>query len=270
MKILISGEGGLGVQIIAEVLAKVSHNMGKFTSYIPNFGVEQRGGASVAFLQISDKKVIYPKFSKADIIIVMSNRSVPATKKYIGPESLFIFDSSNIDNEHLNLIRNEVKKTLNIKAREWALKNLSTKVTNMIFLGALLKYLPEIKLDDVKKALSEKLADSKNASLLESDFKAIEYGIKASEEDNTSLNGLEKQEVKNVWEDEKKTWQRHPELCKGCGLCVVRCPVNALKFSNDLNYLGSPIPEVDINKCISCELCQKTCPEGALKISKKE
>ncbi|MBM2821116.1 MAG: pyruvate/ketoisovalerate oxidoreductase, 2-oxoglutarate ferredoxin oxidoreductase subunit gamma [Candidatus Berkelbacteria bacterium] len=269
MKILISGEGGQGVQIISEVIAKTAHKIGKNTSYMPQFGVEQRGGASVAFLQIADKKIIYPKFSKANIVLVMSNRSIDAVKQYLNQETLFIFDSTNIDNEHLNQIRNEVTKVLNINAREWALKNLSTKVTNMIFLGALLQYLPDIKVEDIKNVLSDKLINSKNAELIDMDFRAIDYGYNIAREENNNLNGQETKEIENISQDDNKTWQRYPKFCKSCELCIVRCPVKALSFSNELNYLGTQLPQIDINKCTACGLCQLICPDGAIKVTKK-
>src|SRR3990167_5492489 len=108
MKILISGEGGQGVQIISEILAKVANKNGKIVSYMPQFGVEQRGGASVAFLQISDKKIIYPKFVIADLVIVMSNRAISAVESRISENTIFLFDSSNIDDKQLQPLRGKI------------------------------------------------------------------------------------------------------------------------------------------------------------------
>ena len=44
IKIVLAGEGGQGVQIIANMLAESAYAEGKEAAYIPNFGVEQRGG----------------------------------------------------------------------------------------------------------------------------------------------------------------------------------------------------------------------------------
>ena len=75
-KIAIAGEGGQGVQMIAEILAEAANQMGKNAIYIPNFGVEQRGGVSIAFVQISDGPIGAPKFVEADILIPVSPRAV--------------------------------------------------------------------------------------------------------------------------------------------------------------------------------------------------
>ncbi len=269
MKILIAGEGGQGVQIISEVLARVGEKIGKKVSYMPSFGVEQRGGASLAFLQINDKPIIYPKFSVADLTVAMSNRAIKVLENLLSQETIFIFDSSNIDDENLQAVRSKVTKFLSIPARDYANRNLTTKVTNMIFLGALLNYLPDFKVEDVKNALKEKLATKPD--LIQQDIKAIDWGLEFTKRgQGQDFKGLTKKEITKKFEDEKKSWERFPEYCKGCGLCIVRCPVKALTFSNDLNFLGTPMPQVDINKCTACGLCQLTCPDGAIKVTKKE
>ena len=43
-KIVLAGEGGQGVQSIAKILVEAGYEAGKEVLYIPNFGVEQRGG----------------------------------------------------------------------------------------------------------------------------------------------------------------------------------------------------------------------------------
>jgi len=90
MKILFAGEGGQGVQVIAEILAKAAHDQGKKATYIPNFGVEQRGGISLAFVIIEEKPVVYPKFEKADILAVLSDRSWERVEPYVDSKTVVI------------------------------------------------------------------------------------------------------------------------------------------------------------------------------------
>jgi len=60
VKIALAGEGGQGVQSVAQILTEAAALEGKEILYIPNFGVEQRGGVSIAFVQIGDQKIGAP------------------------------------------------------------------------------------------------------------------------------------------------------------------------------------------------------------------
>jgi 2-oxoglutarate ferredoxin oxidoreductase subunit gamma len=90
MKILIAGEGGQGIQVIAEILAKAVFMENKSVLYIPNFGVEQRGGVSLAFLVVEQKPVVYPKFLKADILALFSERSRKRVKDHLDKKTRLI------------------------------------------------------------------------------------------------------------------------------------------------------------------------------------
>jgi len=102
VKIALAGEGGQGVQMIAEILAEAANEEGKQALYIPNFGVEQRGGVSIAFVQISDGAIGAPKFQKADILIPLSPRAVKRTKMYAGKDTIYIYDNSLVSEGEVN------------------------------------------------------------------------------------------------------------------------------------------------------------------------
>lgn len=102
MKIALAGEGGQGVQSIAEILAEAANEEGKQALYIPNFGVEQRGGVSIAYVQIGDKQIGAPKFQKADILIPLSARAVRRTAEHASQETIYIYDNSLIAEGEVN------------------------------------------------------------------------------------------------------------------------------------------------------------------------
>jgi Na+-translocating ferredoxin:NAD+ oxidoreductase subunit B len=51
--------------------------------------------------------------------------------------------------------------------------------------------------------------------------------------------------------------------CTGCGVCVSRCQVNAIKLSAERAV-------VNMDRCIGCGVCVPTCPSGAIMLSRKE
>ncbi len=104
LKILLAGEGGQGIQSIAEILAEAANEEGKEALYIPNFGVEQRGGISMAYLQITESgnKIGAPKFELADILIALSSRAIAKTKHHAGENTIYVYDNSLIEASHVN------------------------------------------------------------------------------------------------------------------------------------------------------------------------
>ena len=95
-KILLAGEGGQGIQVMAKILASIFVDQGYEVSYIPQFGPEQRGTPSVAFIQYGTEKITYPKFSKTDILVILRKRALNLVAPYLAPETTVVFDSSTI------------------------------------------------------------------------------------------------------------------------------------------------------------------------------
>jgi len=51
-----------------------------------------------------------------------------------------------------------------------------------------------------------------------------------------------------------------PDLCSGCGVCVERCPTDAIRLNDE----GTA--ERDENSCFGCGVCARFCPEGAISL----
>lgn len=176
-KIILAGEGGQGVQSVAEIIAETAYNEGREALYIPNFGVEQRGGVSVAFLQVDDEMIGAPKFQIADLVVALSDRAVERVKQYLGANTIFIYDASL--GEINPSIARRAKMALSIPALEVAKKQLHPRVFNIIIMGAVLRLMKVVSEAGAKNALEEKLGDKfkKDPKLRELNFKALEYGM---------------------------------------------------------------------------------------------
>ncbi|SHK28196.1 2-oxoglutarate ferredoxin oxidoreductase subunit delta [Anaerobranca californiensis DSM 14826] len=67
----------------------------------------------------------------------------------------------------------------------------------------------------------------------------------------------------------KANFHNFPQLCKGCGLCIEKCPVKIITWSKVLGVYGTPTVEtIDQDKCIACGICQSVCPDCAIAIEK--
>jgi 2-oxoglutarate ferredoxin oxidoreductase subunit delta len=57
------------------------------------------------------------------------------------------------------------------------------------------------------------------------------------------------------------------DWCKGCGICIDRCPVQALEESDKLNKKGVRPPKLkENNSCNNCRLCELICPDLAITV----
>ena len=175
IRIVIAGEGGQGAQTIAKLFALASFENDKEVSYLPNFGVEQRGGVSVAFLQISDEDIPFPKFKFADLLVVLSPRSVERSRIYVTKDTTVIFNSSFIKKTGY-----KAKKQFGVDATILARDELTPRVFNIIIAGAMMNFIPYLSSEDFKLALKKQLGYKyeKNPELEELNNKAFDMGEK--------------------------------------------------------------------------------------------
>jgi 2-oxoglutarate ferredoxin oxidoreductase subunit gamma len=176
-KLVLAGEGGQGVQSVAEIIAEAANDEGKQALYIPSFGVEQRGGVSLAFVQISDKQIGSPKFQTGDIVVALSDRAVYRTRQYVGPKTVFVYESSSrVKDEDLPA---NAARVLPIPAIEVAKQELTPRVFNILIMGAVVGATGVISLERMKEAVERKLGYkfAKQPELRELNFRALERGM---------------------------------------------------------------------------------------------
>jgi 2-oxoglutarate ferredoxin oxidoreductase subunit delta len=70
---------------------------------------------------------------------------------------------------------------------------------------------------------------------------------------------------------ERASFNLFPHLCKGCGLCIQKCPKKIIVWSKDLGVYGTPaVRTKDQDECIACKICQGVCPDAAIRIEKNK
>ncbi len=145
LKLLIAGDGGQGIQTIADLISQAAFHKDFSISHVPNYGLEQRGGASLAFIQIGDKDVTYPKFKNPDILLIMSDEARKRILDFI-PQSKKVID---------------IKDYLTILSQN----NIPMNGCNIFFLGILVRVLEENKIDiknEIFSLLEKKLGSKPN------------------------------------------------------------------------------------------------------------
>lgn len=171
LNICIAGEGGQGAQTIAKIIVNVAYKQKVPVAYVPNYGVEQRGGVSIAFVRISSEQISYPKFSIADILVLLSDRSIDRVEQHIGANTTVFFNKDFVSRK---LSKKYKGFYFNKQARELG----STRLFNMIVLGLIVKTIDSIPLSAIIKEAHNKFASKYKAQpalkMLNED--AIKYG----------------------------------------------------------------------------------------------
>lgn len=70
-------------------------------------------------------------------------------------------------------------------------------------------------------------------------------------------------------ETEKGLHTVFPAYCKGCGLCIEKCPKKCINWSEQLGVYGTPAIKADPDLCITCGICETVCPDCAIAVTKK-
>ncbi|KPJ85138.1 hypothetical protein AMJ57_04230 [Parcubacteria bacterium SG8_24] len=174
-KIIASGEGGQGVLSIAKIIAYAAWQQGFHTIYVPYFSTEKRGGVSVAFAQIWDKPIPFPKFHKADLWVALSQRAVDRIYDYLHDDTVTIVNSFLVK----DVTRIKKWKPYEIDATTIAKEQLGKPRTfNMVIMGAMLKFVPGLSQEGFAKALEKTFKDKyeRDASLRELNEQAFNIG----------------------------------------------------------------------------------------------
>lgn len=174
-KIVICGEGGQGVLSIAKTMAYAAWLQGLKSVYVPYFSTEKRGGVSIAYAQIGDEPIPFPKFSQADVWVVMSQRAIDRIFDMLTPDSKVICNSTLVKDTS----RIDQWKPFMIDAGNIAKVQLKKPRTfNMVIMGAILPFVKGLDRESFGKALEKTFHDKyeKDPALKELNEKAFGIG----------------------------------------------------------------------------------------------
>ncbi len=175
----IAGFGGQGVLLLGQIIAEMGMREGREVSWLPSYGPEMRSGSAHCHVCLSNERVGSPLVDHPDVLIAMNELSL---HKFVGQVS-----------SHATILYNGTKLPENfpsqhapifcIPASEIADSLGTTKVTNMIMLGALLELTHALTKECAIAVLKAKIH---NPKLLDLDYKAIDAGMKSLREQLTS------------------------------------------------------------------------------------
>lgn len=171
-KTIISGFGGQGVLFMGYCLATAAMEEGFFTTYLPSYGAEVRGGTANCTVAISDEQIASPVASEPSFVIAMNNPSFQRFQSHlVGQGSLFVnSDMVNTENH-----RHDVT-LVEIPAVSIANEIDNPRGANVVMIGAFLKHTTLLGYECMERVVSKMFAE-KGEKLVELNVKALQSGF---------------------------------------------------------------------------------------------
>ncbi|MDR3048954.1 MAG: 2-oxoacid:acceptor oxidoreductase family protein [Elusimicrobiota bacterium] len=170
-EIVIAGFGGQGVILAGALIAQGALEQGMFTTCFPSYGAEMRGGTANTTVIVSEEEIGSPVSARPNILISLNEPSFERFMPKIADNSIVIANSSMIPETSKYPI-----KPYFIAATDIADKEIgNVKSANFVAVGALIKILNVISLENIFKACEK--AFQKKPNLIDINKKALQAGF---------------------------------------------------------------------------------------------
>jgi 2-oxoglutarate ferredoxin oxidoreductase subunit gamma len=173
--IIIAGFGGQGVLFAGQLLAYAGMDAGRHVTWIPSYGPEMRGGTANCTVIIGEDPIGAPLVTRPDVALVFNKPSYDKYEPIVKPGGLLVVNRSIVSDESDRTDIEVVYIAANAIAEEFG----TTKMLNMVMVGAMLRRKAVLALADVGKALEEHLPESK-AHLIGANLKVLQRGYDAA------------------------------------------------------------------------------------------
>ena len=169
IKIKLAGQGGQGVLLLGQLLIEMGMREGLEVSWLPSYGPEMRSGSAHCHVCLSRDPIGSPLVSHPDVLVAMNEVSLRKFAHEVVRGGVILYNGENVPED---FIAADVQ-VVAIPASEMADKLGSTKVANIVMMGALLEETECLAAGTAWGVLQDKV---KKLDLLELDRKALNAG----------------------------------------------------------------------------------------------
>lgn len=170
-RMIIGGFGGQGVLMVGQLLGYAACLNDKHSLFLPHYGPEQRGGTARCNVTISDEPIHSPFVRKVDVLMTFNDPSLVKFLDQVKESGTLLLNSSNCEAE---VSRKDIK-IYPIPADEIAKKIGSSKVINIVMLGAYIGQSGILTKEEMISAIRVKLA--KKPQLMDMNLDALVQGM---------------------------------------------------------------------------------------------
>lgn len=157
--------------VMGRLLAYAAMEEGKNVSWIPSYGVEQRGGTANCSVVVADEIIAAPIVAEPAYAIIMNRPSLDKFEPKMAEGGQLIINTSIVDRE----VQRKDLDVLALACNDIALELGDIRYANMVALGAFCKKTGVVKLGTLKESL-KKVLSARRQNLVEINQKALEKG----------------------------------------------------------------------------------------------
>jgi 2-oxoglutarate ferredoxin oxidoreductase subunit gamma len=151
-EIIFTGFGGQGIILMGVIIARMMEHFPELeVTQAQSYGPASRGGACRTDVVISDQRINYPKSSRPDVMIFMSEEARKRLLSEADPERTLVV----YDNTLIKAIPENYRKTFAVPATGEAEKAFNNRmVANIYMLGATIEAINPGSFEVLKKIVS--------------------------------------------------------------------------------------------------------------------
>jgi 2-oxoisovalerate ferredoxin oxidoreductase beta subunit len=169
MTIKIAGFGGQGVLLLGQLLTEMGMREGLEVSWLPSYGPEMRSGSAHCHVCLSQERIGSPLIQHPDVLIAMNEISLRKFAPMVRSGGIILYNGHSAPADLDSLPAHVIC----IPASEIADKLGSTKVANIVLLGALLEETGCLDFATASATIAEKI---KKVALADMNRRALDLG----------------------------------------------------------------------------------------------
>jgi 2-oxoglutarate ferredoxin oxidoreductase subunit gamma len=150
-KIVFAGFGGQGVLVAGYAVASAAMGEGKYVTYLPSYGAEQRGGTANCTVSIADEEIASPIASAPDCAVVMNQPSLIRVRNQVAPRGKLLLNTTLVS----GAVERDDVDVFYMPATKMAEEMGNIAIANMVILGGFLGITNYVKLSSVLTILKD-------------------------------------------------------------------------------------------------------------------
>jgi 2-oxoacid:acceptor oxidoreductase, gamma subunit, pyruvate/2-ketoisovalerate family len=166
-ELIFSGIGGQGTILMGQYVCFAASEKGYAVTLAPAYGQEKRGGRASCQVVISEE-MDSPVISEADTILVLDEASFDDYENRVKPGGTLIVNSSMVSRKS---VRDDIR-VIEVPFTAIATDLGNAKSSNMVALGAVVKTLHLVGLDDLREVIRKRM----KPAMVDINIKALEAG----------------------------------------------------------------------------------------------